>query len=235
MPQPEVSTVHIYFKSILISLAVTCGVGFIQMRLILGVTDLKVSFLAAPFLIGLIFGILAARIILLNHKLQWYSIVDPLTQTFNHGYYKRILDEWCKNKSAFSVILFDIDNFKEVNDEFGHQVGDQTLVHVCHVVTNTKRIYDIFARHGGEEFILLAPRTDLSEAKDLAERLCSCIAEASMPSGKKLTCSFGVAQFRADRDTPGLLFDRTDKALYESKKKGKNRVTLESPALEATG
>lgn len=227
MALPELNTVHTYIKSILISLALTCSFAFFQLKFVIAVTEFKLVFLAAPVFIGLIFGVLAARIIVLNHKLEWYSIRDPLTDTYNHGYYKRILNEWCLNKSGFSIILFDIDDFKEINDEYGHQIGDQTLVRVCEVVTEAKRLYDIFARHGGEEFVLLAPRTDLSEAADLANRMCRIISNTEMPSGNKLTCSFGVAKFREESDSPDSLFERTDKALYESKKSGKNRVTLE--------
>ena len=226
----ELNSLRIYLKSILISSALTCGVGYFQIRVVLEVTDFKPIYIAAPCVIGLIFGVLVARIILLNHKLEWYSIRDPLTNTFNHGYYKRLLKEWIHEKTAFSLILFDIDDFKEINDEYGHQTGDKTLVQICELVSDTKRPYDIFARHGGEEFVLLTPRSDLFEAEDIAERLCDLISEASMPSGHTLTCSFGVAQFRTDSDTPDLLFERADKALYESKNRGKNRVTLEEPA-----
>jgi len=108
-------------------------------------------------------------------------------------------------------------------------VGDKTLIRLCELVTDTKRLYDVFARHGGEEFVLLTPRSDLSEAGDIATRLCNSISKASMPSGYTLTCSFGVAQFRAGIDTPVSLFERADKALYKSKNRGKNCVTLEEP------
>jgi len=85
------------------------------------------------------------------------------------------------------------------------------------LVHATKRQSDIFARHGGEEFILLAPRTDLAAASELATRLCEVIDTATMPSGIHLTCSFGVAEYRAYSDKPDSLFQRADKALYESK------------------
>ncbi|MCW8900793.1 MAG: GGDEF domain-containing protein [Gammaproteobacteria bacterium] len=230
MLKTVIRSFHIYLISTVVSLALTCGVGYFQIKVTLKITTFEPVYLVAPGIIGLFFGLLVARVIVLNHKLKWYAIRDPLTQTFNHGYYKRILHDWTHEDSDFSLILFDIDDFKEINDEYGHQIGDQTLVRVCELVSETKRLYDVFARHGGEEFVILTPRTDLSEAADNAKRICKIIAEASMPSGHKLTCSFGVAQFRIDCDTPDSIFERADNALYESKKRGKNRVTLEEPA-----
>lgn len=224
----NLKTVLVYFQSIVVSLALTGGVGFIQIKVILGITKVEPVYLLAPTLIGLFFGLLVARIIVLNNKLKWFSIRDPLTHAFNHGYYKQMLKEWCQEKSTFSMILIDIDDFKKVNDEFGHKMGDQTLVRVCDLISDTKRLYDVFARHGGEEFVLLTPRSDLSEAADVANRMCKVIAEADMPSGYQLTCSFGVAQFRPDSDTSDLIFDRADKALYAAKRKGKNQVILET-------
>lgn len=228
MPETKLSRFYIYLISILVSLTATCGVGYFHMSVILDIPYFKLVYLAGPSIIGLIFGLLAARVILLNNKLKWCSIRDPLTHAFNHGYYKQVLNEWSDKGSSFSLILFDIDDFKIINDEYGHQVGDQTLIRVCKLVSDANRLYDIFARHGGEEFILLTPRSDLSEAGDIALRLCNLIAEASMPSGKKLTCSFGVAHFNDNTDTPDSLFKRADKALYKSKKNGKNQVTLET-------
>jgi len=91
MPLTELNSLRIYLVSIFISLSLTLGAGYIQIRIVLAISDFKLIYIIAPSLIGLLFGILVARIILLNHKLEWYSIRDPLTNAFNHGYYKRIL------------------------------------------------------------------------------------------------------------------------------------------------
>jgi len=227
MSPKDLNVVLVYVKSILISFTLTMAAAFIQIKVILGIADFKPLFLVAPAVIALGFGILAARIIILFNELKWYSIRDPLTNTFNHGYYKQILNDWCHENKTFSLILMDIDNFKKVNDIHGHQVGDQTLVRISELISETKRLYDVFARHGGEEFVILAPRTELIEAEDLANRISRVIREATMPSGDKLTCSFGVAEYRVDKDSPSVLFDRADKALYESKHLGRDRVTLE--------
>ncbi|RDH81425.1 MAG: hypothetical protein DIZ80_15165 [endosymbiont of Galathealinum brachiosum] len=218
-----------YFKSILIWLVFTCVIGYFQMKYTFQLTHLKPFYFIAPGVIGLIFGVMTARIILLNNKLKWISKRDPLTGAYNHGHYKQMLNEWCDEKATFSLILIDIDHFKKINDEYGHQAGDKALIRVSELVTETKRIYDIFARHGGEEFVLLTPRTKLLEASDIATRLCQIISEAPMPSDMKLTCSFGVSQFRADSDTSSSVFDRADRALYGSKHNGRNQVSLEEP------
>ena len=227
MSPKDLNVVHVYIKSLLVSIILAMGAAFLQLKVVLEIHDFKLLYLVAPTIIALGFGILAARIIILIHELKWYSIRDPLTNTFNHGYYKQVLDDWCHENKTFSMILMDIDHFKKINDMHGHQIGDKTLVRLCELVTESIRLYDVFARHGGEEFVILCPRTDLIEAEDLAKRLGDVIREASMPSGDKLTCSFGVAEFRVGKDSPSVLFDRADKALYESKHQGRDRVTLE--------
>ena len=225
----ELNTLHIYLKSISAWLAFTCIVGYLQMTYTFEIANLKPYYFIAPGVIGLLFGIMTGRIILLNHKLKGFSIRDPLTHAFNHGYYKQILNEWSNEKATFSLILIDIDHFKNVNDDYGHKVGDDVLVGVSELVSETKRVYDVFARHGGEEFALITPRTELKEASDIALRICKAIEGASMPSDIKVTCSFGVAQFRVGSDTADSLFERADKALYESKNNGRNQVTMEQP------
>ena len=227
MPPKDLNVVLIYIKSLVVSFILTMAAAFLQIKVILNITDFKPLYLAAPAVVALGFGILAARIIILFNELKWYSIRDPLTNTFNHGYYKQVLNDWCLENKTFSLILMDIDYFKKVNDIHGHQVGDKTLVRIAELVSETKRLYDVFARHGGEEFVILAPRTDLIEAEDVANRIRKVIREATMPSGDKLTCSFGVAEYRVSKDSPSVLFDRADKALYESKHHGRDLVTLE--------
>lgn len=217
-----------YIISIFIWLEFTCLVGYLQMTYTFELDPLKFQYFIAPGIIGLLFGIMSGRIILLNQKLRLFAIRDPLTNAYNHRYYKQILNDWIEEKVIFSIIIIDIDFFKKVNDQHGHQVGDQVLIQLSKLVTDIKRPYDIFARHGGEEFILLTPRTELKEASKIAQRLCIDVENASMPNDIQLTCSFGVSQFRPDTDSADSLFLRADKALYDSKDNGRNRVTPES-------
>jgi len=220
----------IYLKSILSWLAFTCIVGYLQMTYTFELKPLKPLYFIAPGVIGVLFGIMTARIISLNQQLKLFSIRDPLTNAYNHRHYKQILNDWIAEKAVFSIIIIDIDFFKKINDQHGHQIGDNVLIELSKLITDIKRPYDIFARHGGEEFILLTPRTELTEASQIAQRLCTEVKQASMPNGIPLTCSFGVSQFRRDTDTADSLFIRADKALYQSKNNGRNRVTSENEA-----
>jgi len=223
----ELSPVPVYIKTILLWLIFTCSVGYLQMTYVFEISHLKPGYFMAPGIVGLIFGVLTGRIILLSRKLKWCSIHDPLTQAYNHGHYQQILREWSQGHTVFSLILIDIDHFKGINDKYGHKFGDDVLVHICELVRQSKRSYDVFARHGGEEFVLLTPRTDLAMAADIANRLCKIINSSTMPADVQVSCSFGVAQSRPD-DTADTLFNRADKALYDSKRNGRNRVSLES-------
>ncbi|MES0327768.1 MAG: GGDEF domain-containing protein [Gammaproteobacteria bacterium] len=227
MPITKLNSNLVYASSIFFWLIFTCAVGYLQIVYTFNIQDLKFYYFLAPGTVGIIFGVLTARIILLSHKLKQMAIRDPLTQSFNHGYYNQTLNDWCDKKATFSLILIDVDHFKNVNDEHGHMVGDQVLMRLCELVTETKRLSDVFARHGGEEFVLLVPRTDLVAASEIAIRLCEIIDKASMPYDIHLSCSLGVAQYRPFSDTPVTLFERADKALYASKSNGRNRVTLE--------
>ena len=233
MPASRLNTILIYAGSILFWVIFTCIAGYLQMSYTFELAPLKAGYFIVPGSLGLIFGFLAARIFLLSQRLKQSSIRDSLTQSFNHGYYMQTLKEWCDDKSIFSLVMIDADHFKKINDQYGHKVGDQVLVRMSELVNETKRSYDIFARHGGEEFVLLAPRTDLVAAFDLASRLREVIGSTPMPLDIHLTCSFGVAEYRQHSDTPDSLFERADQALYLSKSKGRNCVTREQPAAEA--
>lgn len=224
----ELKPGNVYLKSILLWLTFTCGVGYLQMTYVFVIDPLKPFYFMAPGVVGLIFGIMTGRIILLSNKLKLYSIRDPLTNAYNHGYYKRTINDWCNDKVIFSLILIDLDRFKHINDNHGHNVGDQVLVRISEIVHETKRMYDIFARHGGEEFAILVPRTELDTAAEFATRICNAISNSPMPADIQVTCSLGIAQFRPANDTFDSIFERADKALYESKRNGRNRVTLET-------
>jgi len=130
-----------------------------------------------------------------------------------------------------SVIASDIDHFKSVNDEFGHNIGDKALVHFARLLLADRRVEDIVARIGGEEFLLVLPGTDIIEATAIADELCVRLAESPMAVDDRhvlMTASFGVASI-SDKDA--RLADvviKADRALYRSKRAGRNRVDLES-------
>lgn len=157
---------------------------------------------------------------------------DPLTGALN----RRGLREGFERESArtgrlgtdLSVILLDLDNFKKLNDEHGHAVGDRALAHVTQVARRTLRPSDQFGRFGGEEFVALLPEAGIEEARACALRLQAALAAAPLELGRSvlaLTFSAGVARRRGDESFDQCL-ERADAALYGAKRAGKNRVKL---------
>lgn len=162
-------------------------------------------------------------------KLLFISIVDPLTGAYNRRYFRKRLEEEIerakRTEGTFSLIMFDLDNFKEINDKYGHEVGDITIRKVSRVVRERIRKTDIFARWGGEEFFILLPNTDLNGAVKLAEELRDRINQIEIPGGERVTASFGVTSYRPG-DTAKDLRTRADSLLYKSKASGKNRISF---------
>ena len=126
-------------------------------------------------------------------------------------------------QQEFSIILFDIDHFKRINDTYGHNVGDSVLVELTYAISKLLRKEDIFVRWGGEEFVVVLHMTKLKEALLLAGRLRKALEERSFLHVERVTCSFGVTAFR-DGDTQIILLERVDEALYEAKENGRNQV-----------
>jgi len=126
---------------------------------------------------------------------------------------------------TFTVILMDIDRFKEINDTHGHAIGDRVLQETAKLLRRTIRDSDSAGRWGGEEFLVVCPQTDLEGASALAEKLRSAYADAELLAAIRKTASFGVACYHAD-DTVEALVGRADRALYASKEAGRNRVEL---------
>ena len=193
---------------------------------------LKIEFTPASFIVpslsGLLFGFILAHFKVLSRNLSKMAYTDSLTHIYNRLHFAHFLDaEIDKVKrygGTFSIIFFDLDHFKKVNDNYGHQVGDGVLEQITQIVSKANRSADIFARYGGEEFIILAPETDLSGALIHAERLRNDIEKFKFKTIGHITSSFGVTEFNAERDTLETLFDRVDRALYQAKEYGRNRV-----------
>ena len=124
-----------------------------------------------------------------------------------------------------SLIFFDIDDFKEVNDHQGHAVGDRVLIEVTRIVSEMTRKTDRFGRWGGEEFIFVMLETDLNSAQSIAEKIREKIAASNFDINRNVTCSFGVVEYQAGEQLEAFVA-RADDALYVSKHSGKNKVTL---------
>ena len=165
--------------------------------------------------------------------LEFMSITDRLTGIYNRGRFEYILGLWIKNMrhDPFCLVLYDIDNFKRVNDTFGHSAGDRVLVGTSEIVSANIRDDDIFARWGGEEFVILFGSTPLERAADLAERLRKAVENYSTADTEKVTVSIGVVQHRKGETITDLV-NRADTKMYEAKQAGKNRVMSEDPIPE---
>ena len=167
--------------------------------------------------------------------LEFMSITDRLTGIYNRGRFEHVLGMWIKNMrhDPFCLLLFDIDDFKKVNDRFGHSAGDQVLMEISRIVSAHIRDDDIFARWGGEEFVILFSSTDIERAAELAERLRKAVETKICGDTGTVTISIGVTQYRRTESILDFI-NRADAKMYEAKKAGKNRVVVET-LLAGTG
>ncbi|MFW6366165.1 MAG: diguanylate cyclase [Spirochaetota bacterium] len=161
--------------------------------------------------------------------LQKLSFHDPLTGIYNRNKYNEIIEHeieiFQRFKNPFTIIMFDIDHFKQVNDTHGHPKGDEILIELVHMVSSRIRTVDTFIRWGGEEFLILLPRTTRYQARQFAEKLRNGIWRHTFASEISLTISAGIASLRVT-DNAFSIVARADKALYESKKSGRNKITV---------
>jgi len=164
-----------------------------------------------------------------KNELLITSTMDHLTKLRNRKEIDYILDSNVKifnrYNESFSIILLDIDDFKKVNDNYGHLVGDEVLINIANILKEHTREIDIVGRWGGEEFLIICTRTNEEEASILAEKLRKKIEENQFNTVGYKTASFGVSSYK-ENDSLSTLLIRTDEAMYFSKAEGKNRVTI---------
>lgn len=176
-----------------------------------------------------------------NARLEELAFRDGLTNLYNHRYFQDILEKEMvrarRYKHSLSLIMFDIDSFKEVNDSFGHPAGDQVLIKLAQAISTVVRPSDIIARYGGEEFAVILPETNQTGLKVFAERLRRCAASVTTivkgnPIKVTISCG-GVHLYPNDNVTQQEFINSADRGLFLSKQNGRNRVTIvptESPA-----
>ena len=165
----------------------------------------------------------------LNLELERLSVTDKLTGLFNrlkldvvlNGEIERAL----RFTQPFSIILIDVDYFKQVNDRYGHPVGDQVLEQFAGILTQATRKVDTVGRWGGEEFLVICPNTDNAGARQLAENLRAAVEAHAFPIIGSITASFGVSGFAANDQTNDIVA-RADEALYAAKQNGRNCVSV---------
>jgi diguanylate cyclase (GGDEF)-like protein len=169
-----------------------------------------------------------------NHLHYEQSVRDVKTGLYNHGFFmSRLSEEIARSKRTnyiSSIIVIDVDKFKNFNDTYGHLAGDQVLEYIALAIKQAVRIDDVPSRFGGEEFTVLLPNTDISNALTIAERLRKKISEMHVPWKTPLpqvTISLGICTFENSSNTDALeVIRRADEALYISKEQGRNRTTL---------
>ena len=167
-----------------------------------------------------------------NQKMATY---DSLTNLYNRRALYDIADNELararRDKKSVSLVMMDIDHFKNVNDAHGHNIGDQALRIVAHIISEKIRIYDTAARWGGEEFLLILPGANIDEAEHIAERVRQGVETSSIPipggNHLNLQASFGVSTSMPDKLLSfDILVHQADEALYDAKEKGRNRVCV---------
>lgn len=169
-----------------------------------------------------------------GEELRILATTDPLTGMPNRrATLERLAEEFERSRrtaSPLSVVTFDLDHFKRVNDEFGHATGDCALRRFVERVNSATRPYDVFGRIGGEEFLLIAPGTGIDEATALAERILDAVRKEPCPcedGGVALTASAGVAGITSGEQTAENLLVRADRALYRAKDAGRDQVAVD--------
>lgn len=166
----------------------------------------------------------------LRAALEFIASHDHLTQAFARGaFIEKLTEELARSRChrrSLALLMFDLDNFKSINDRHGHAVGDRVLIDFVRRTRKLLRQHDSIGRHGGEEFVALLPETTLTEAQAIAERICSGIAEGSGEDLPRYTVSIGIAvATNAETPVDALLSD-ADRMLYRAKANGRNRVEL---------
>lgn len=162
-------------------------------------------------------------------ELERLATTDPLTSLFNRRKFEALLDYEIERdrryQNGLSLIFCDIDRFKLINDEHGHDIGDEVLKTFSLKMKSSVRSTDIIARWGGEEFVLIITHTTSDQTAAMAEKLRETIAKHDFPEVHWVTASFGVTHLNAD-DTRSTLISRADEALYLAKENGRNRVEV---------
>ncbi len=167
-----------------------------------------------------------------EEELLRLAATDPLTGAYNRREFSLMVEREAlrshRYHHALSLIMFDLDLFKKLNDSYGHSAGDKALQRFTTLCTNTLRNVDIFGRWGGEEFVALLPETDIEGASIIAERLRKIVGESVLTYNEhkiSFTVSIGIAQFKDGENTIEGPLSRADSAVYDAKKAGRNRIS----------
>ncbi|WP_375724440.1 ABC transporter substrate-binding protein [Arcobacter sp. KX21116] len=164
----------------------------------------------------------------IHEKLKKEAYHDELTNIFNRKAFNERIEEkfdlYYRYKNEFCIAMYDIDDFKHINDTYGHDVGDKVLIDMTNYIKKHIRKTDLIFRVGGEEFIVLLPKTPILEAFDVIEKIRIEVSKLNLIKDKKVTISIGITQVK-ENDNPTFIYERIDKLMYVSKHEGKNRTS----------
>jgi diguanylate cyclase (GGDEF)-like protein len=243
------------FPSARLSFIVTVGIFCSIVAFLILNTLTKESYIWKNALISIFAGALiitSSEVVLLHAlytrtsnamiKLKEQSSMDRLTELYNRSYLEPFLegkvDAAKRENQQISVMMVDMDHFKEINDTYGHVVGDTVLVIFAQVILKCLRKTDIIARYGGDEFIVVLPNTDTDTASSVADRIRNEVSETYIPPVdnvliSSIHCSIGISNFPELCDSKNMLIKTSDHALYMAKRSGRNctKVYKAEPAL----
>ncbi len=158
--------------------------------------------------------------------LEIETITDKLTGLYNRLYFNEIynyfIEKYTRDKKSFSMLIIDIDNFKKINDTYGHTTGDEVLSQIGKIIKETVRKTDFAFRYGGEEFVVIFPETELDEAYKVAERILTNVPQKIKVNLEPVTISGGIGEYKGEN--PKEFFEKIDEGLYLAKTTGKNKI-----------
>jgi len=222
-------------NKLFLSICLTSGFFYIAaIRKTISLSSSSVGLITFTLLI-ILFCAFAARLINQLQRAQFQntralerlSTTDTLTGSYNRMKYDQDLEKEITRAQRYNLslsgIMFDLDNFKQINDEYGHLIGDQVLIQLSSYIKRIIRVNDRLCRWGGEEFIILLPNTDQEAAVQLAKRIQNYLKNTDFSPVAKTTCSFGVTSL-IEQDTVNSFTNRLDQLQYQAKKRGKNCI-----------
>ena len=229
MPRSEKNNkIRIFVYTLLLSVIIFGILTLIQSWITFN--QVKLIHFLIPLFASLVVGYLLAHNKILQLELIQLANTDKLTGAYNRLYFdkrlKQEIDRAKRYKQGFSIIYLDLDHFKHVNDEFGHGTGDEVLKSFSSIVQNQNRESDIFARFGGEEFIIITQMADKNSACNLYQRIKNAMLDYEYKPSKKITFSAGIAEFDIEKDDMKSILERADQALYKAKDSGRYRAVI---------
>lgn len=181
-------------------------------------------------IISILFIVFSLYFVRNKERIEKISYYDSLTRIYNRHKFLELakleMERFRRNQDIFSIVLLDIDFFKKVNDNYGHNIGDEVLKSMSALILENLRKVDVFARWGGEEFIILLPSTNADKARLVAEKIRSLVEEFDFNEVGNITISLGVAQIGSNSSSIEEAVDMADQALYISKRTGRNRTSV---------